>query len=158
MVQGQQCWQVRHLQLADIHWSKNQILFRALKRGKDSLLPLTDDVGKSLLDYLKKARPKRVCPYVFLTSCAPYHRLDQSSTISKIVCSYIVKARIDAPCKGSHALRHCFATRMVQAGHPLKSVADVLGHRRLSTTFIYTKVDFNALKQVALPWPQEVSR
>ena len=150
--------QVRHLQLADIHWSKNQILFRALKRGKDSLLPLTEDVGKSLLDYLKKARPKRVCSYVFLTSCAPYHRLDQSSTISKIVCSYIVKARIDAPCKGSHALRHCFATRMVQAGHPLKSVADVLGHRRLSTTFIYTKVDFNALKQVALPWPQEVSK
>ena len=150
--------QVRHLQLADIHWSKNQILFKALKRGKDSLLPLTDDVGKSLLDYLKKARPKRVCPYVFLTSCAPYHRLDQSSTISKIVCSYIVKARVDAPSKGSHALRHCFATRMVQAGHPLKSVADVLGHRRLSTTFLYTKVDFNALKQVALPWPQEVSR
>ncbi len=150
--------QVRHLQLADIHWSKNQILFKALKRGKDSLLPLTDDVGKSLLDYLKKARPKRVCPYVFSTSCAPYHRLDQSTTISKIVCSYIVKARIDAPSKGSHALRHCFATRMVQAGHPLKSVADVLGHRRLSTTFIYTKIDFNALKQVALPWPQEVSR
>jgi site-specific recombinase XerD len=110
--------QVRHLQLADIHWSKNQILFKALKRGKDSLLPLTDDVGKSLLDYLKKARPKRVCPYVFSTSCAPYHRLDQSTTISKIVCSYIVKARIDAPSKGSHALRHCFATRMVQAGHP----------------------------------------
>lgn len=150
--------QVRHLQLADIHWSKNQILFKASKRGKDSLLPLTDDVGKSLLDYLKKARPQRVCPHVFLTSCAPYHRLDQASTISKIVCSYILKARVDAPSKGSHALRHCFATRMVQAGHPLKSVADVLGHRRLSTTFIYTKVDFNALKQVALPWPQEVSR
>jgi integrase/recombinase XerD len=35
-------------------------------------------------------------------------------------------------------------------------VADVLGHRHLSTTFIYTKVDFNALKQVGLAWPQEV--
>jgi len=115
--------QVRHLQLADIHWSKNQILFKALKRGKDSLLPLTDDVGKSLLDYLKKARPKRVCPYVFSTSCAPYHRLDQSTTISKIVCSYIVKARIDAPSKGSHALRHCFATRMVQAGQSVHHIS-----------------------------------
>jgi len=45
---------------------------------------------------------------------------------------------------------------MVQAGHPLKSVADMLGHRYLSTTFIYTKVNFNALKQVALEWPGEV--
>lgn len=149
--------QVRNLQLTDIHWSKNQILFKALKRGKDSLLPLTDDVGKSLLDYLEKTRPKCACPDVFLTSCAPYHRLAQACTLTKIVRSYILKACINAPSKGSHALRHCFATRMVQAGHPLKSVADVLGHRCLSTTFIYTKIDFNALKQVALEWPQEVS-
>ena len=38
----------------------------------------------------------------------------------------------------------------------IKAVADVLGHRHLGTTFIYTKVDFNSLKQVALPWPKEV--
>jgi integrase/recombinase XerD len=46
---------------------------------------------------------------------------------------------------------------MVAKGHSLKEIADVLGHRHLSTTFIYTKVDFNALKQVALDWPEEVT-
>lgn len=148
--------QVRALQLTDIHWSMNQILFRASKGGKDSLLPLTVDVGKSLLDYLKKGRPKRACPDVFLTSRAPYHRLTRSNALSEIVRRHIVKAKINVPCKGAHALRHCFATRMVREGHPLKSIADVLGHRYLSTTFIYTKVDFNALKQVALEWPEEV--
>jgi site-specific recombinase XerC len=45
---------------------------------------------------------------------------------------------------------------MVAEGHPFKAVADMLGHRHISTTFIYTKVDFNALGQVALPWPGEV--
>jgi integrase/recombinase XerD len=148
--------QVRALQLTDIQWSKNQILFKALKHGKDSLLPLTEDVGKSLLDYLKKARPDCTCPEVFLTSRAPYHRLVRSNALSAIVCRYIIKSHVKVTSKGPHALRHCFATRMVQAGHPLKSVADVLGHRCLSTTFIYTKIDFNALKQVALEWPQEV--
>jgi len=147
---------VRALQLTDIQWSKNQILFKALKHGKDILLPLTQDVGNSLLDYLKNGRPAYACPDVFLTTKAPYHRLDHS-TLSGIVRRYILKAKIKGPSKGSHALRHCFATRMVQAGHPLKSVADMLGHRCLSTTFIYTKIDFNALKQAALPWPQEVS-
>jgi site-specific recombinase XerD len=44
---------------------------------------------------------------------------------------------------------------MVAEGHSLKAVADVLGHRHLSTTFLYTKVDFAALQQVALEWPQE---
>jgi site-specific recombinase XerC len=46
---------------------------------------------------------------------------------------------------------------MLHQGHSLKAVADVLGHRHFSTTFIYAKVDFNVLKQVALEWPQEVS-
>ncbi|MFQ5923811.1 MAG: tyrosine-type recombinase/integrase, partial [Anaerolineales bacterium] len=63
---------------------------------------------------------------------------------------------IDIPSKGSHAFRHGFATRMVAKGHSLKAIADVLGHRHLSTTFIYTKVDFHALKEVALEWPEEV--
>jgi site-specific recombinase XerC len=44
---------------------------------------------------------------------------------------------------------------MLQEGHSLKAVADVLGHRHLGTTFIYTKVDFNSLKEVALRWPKE---
>ena len=51
-----------------------------------------------------------------------------------------------------------FATRMVQQGHSLKAIADVLGHRHLGTTFIYTKVDFNSLKQVPLEWPEGVSK
>jgi len=47
---------------------------------------------------------------------------------------------------------------MLHKGHSLKEIADVLGHRHLGTTFIYTKVEFNALRQVALEWPQEVSQ
>jgi len=46
---------------------------------------------------------------------------------------------------------------MLHQGHSLKAIADLLRHRHLGTTFIYTKVNFNALKQVALEWPQEVS-
>ena len=69
---------------------------------------------------------------------------------------HIRKAGIEVSKRGVHAFRHGFASRMVNKGHSLKAVADVLGHRHLSMTFIYTKVDFNALKQVALDWPEEV--
>jgi len=148
--------QVRALQLADIQWPRNQILFKASKHGKGSLLPLTEEAGQSLLDYLKEARPQSSYPQVFLTCRAPYHPLGKCGTLSAVSQRYIQKASIDIASQGSHAWRHCFATRMVQSGHSLKAVADVLGHRHLSTTFIYTKIDFNALKQVALEWPQEV--
>lgn len=154
-VYGVRGGQVRGLCQTDVRWAENQILFRAMKGGKDSLLPLVPVVGESLLDYLKNARPQCSFPEVFLTARAPCHPLSASSSLSEIVRRRICAAGIDPPCKGSHAFRHAFATRMVAEGHPLKAIADVLGHRYLSTTFIYTKVDFNALDQVAMEWPGE---
>jgi integrase/recombinase XerD len=145
--------QVRKLELSDIGWSQDQILFRATKGGKDSLLPLTPHVGEALLDYLQNARPSTSRSEVFMTCRAPYKPLQG---LSEIVGRKIRMARVNAPCKGSNVFRHAFARRMVAEGHPFKAVADVLGHRHLSTTFIYTKVDFNALSQVPLEWPQEV--
>ena len=149
--------QVRALRLEDIDWAANEILFKAAKRGKDICLPLTPEVGESLLDYLQNARPACSCPEVFLTCRAPYRPLPNSSSLSAIVSSCIRTSGIDSPVKGAHAFRHRLASRMVQQGHSLKAVADVLGHRHLSTTFIYTKVDFNTLQQVPLEWPEEVS-
>ena len=148
--------QVRALRLKDINWAQNQILFKASKHGKDSLLPLTDEVGEGLLDYLQNSRPAYSYPHIFLTSRAPYHPLPRSSSLSAIADRRISAAGIQIPSKGAHAFRHCFATRILQKGHCLKAIADVLGHRHLGTTFIYTKVDFNALRQVALEWPEEV--
>jgi integrase/recombinase XerD len=149
--------QVRALRLTDIQWAQDRILFRAAKHGKDSLLPLTSEVGASLLDYLQNGRPYGCWPEVFLTCRPPYHPLPASSSLSEVVHRHIRAAGLQVRCQGSHAFRHGFATRMVAQGHSLKAVADVLGHRYLSTTFLYTKVDFNALNQVALDWPEEVN-
>lgn len=150
--------QVRALRLEDIAWAQNQILFKACKQGKDSRLPLTAEVGESLLDYLQNSRPPHSYPQVFLSCRAPYQPFVHSSSLSAIVERRIRAAGIELRSKGAHAFRHCFATRMLHKGHSLKAVADVLGHRHLGTTFVYTKVDFNALKQVTLEWPQEVSQ
>ena len=149
--------QVRALRLQDIDWATDRIFFKALKHGKDSLLPLASEVGQSLLDYLQNARPPSIYQEVFLTTRAPYHPLPNSSTLSVIVSRHICTAGIKSHSKGAHVFRHSFATRMLQKGHSLKEIADVLGHRHLGTTFIYTKVDFNALKQVGLAWPREVT-
>ncbi|MEA3275151.1 MAG: site-specific integrase [Pseudomonadota bacterium] len=152
---GVRSGQVRALRLDDIHWSENRILFRAMKNGKDACLPLTEAVGEALLVYLQQGRPAYVCPQVFLTTRAPYRPLRRSSNVAQIVRLYVREAGIDTPRRGAHAFRHGFATRMLRQGHSLKAIADVLGHRRLSTTFGYTKVDFNRLDEVALGWPQE---
>ena len=75
----------------------------------------------------------------------------------------LIRARSAAPSPGSrgatawtgtHVLRHTAATRLHRRGASLKEVADLLGHRSLDTTAIYTKVDLPALAAVALPWPE----
>jgi len=148
--------QVRALHLEDIDWVHNHILFKGSKGGKDSRLPLTPEVGESLLDYLQHSRPPCSSPQVFLTCRAPSHPLPHSSSLSSIVERHIRAAGVDSPHKGAGVFRHGFATRMLHQGHSLKAIADVLGHRHLSTAFIYTKVDYHALTHVALEWPQEV--
>lgn len=154
---GVRCGQLCALRLQDIDWERNQIFFKATKHGKDSLLPLTTTVGERLLNYLKSERPRGTGHHeVFLTCFAPVHPLP-AGNVSSMVHTYARSAGIPPPFRGAHAFRHGFAARMLQQGHPLKSIADVLGHRDLDTTFIYAKVDFNALTQVALPWPEEVN-
>jgi integrase/recombinase XerD len=150
--------QVRALRLEQVDWIRNQILFEPAKRGKASLLPLTPEVGEALLDYLRNSRPASRYPQLFLTTRAPYHPLPRSSSLAAIVSRRIQAVGMDIPHQGAHLFRHGFATRMLQQGQPLKAVADVLGHLHLDTTFLYTKVDFTSLRQVALDWPEEVLR
>ena len=156
---GVRAGQLGALRLKDIDWAQNQILFRAAKQGKDARLPLTPEVGQRLLDYLQHARPACPDPEVFVTSRAPIRPLlPRSNSLSAMVARRIRAAGIELPRCGAHAFRHGFATRMLQQGHSLKAIADVLGHRHLGSTFVYTKVDLHALRQVALEWPEEESR
>jgi site-specific recombinase XerD len=61
---------------------------------------------------------------------------------------------VKAAGKGTHALRHTLATRLLRAGANLKEIADILGHRSIDTTAIYAKVDLARLSTVGLPWPE----
>jgi len=148
--------QVRALCLGDINWAQSQIGFHPLKHGKETLQPLTDNVGESLLDYLQNSRPPSLYPEIFLTLRAPYRPLQYSTTLSEIIARNMRAAGSKSARFGAHAFRHGFASRMLEQGHPLKAIADMIGHRCLQTTFIYTKVDFQTLNQVALDWPEEV--
>jgi integrase/recombinase XerD len=80
------------------------------------------------------------------------------NTVSAVVVRALERAGVQSPLAGAYVLRHTVATRLVQRGASLKEVADFLGHRSLDTTAIYAKLDLPALRDVALPWPAEVTR
>jgi site-specific recombinase XerD len=54
---------------------------------------------------------------------------------------------------GAHQFRHALAIGMLRRGASLAEIGEVLGHRNPQTTTIYAKVDLDALRKLALPWP-----
>ncbi len=148
--------QVRTLRLEDIHWEQGFIRFAAFKQGKETIQPLTKEVGEFLLSYLLNARPKVVFPEVFMKVRAPYRPLCRNA-ISQIVRNSFLRAGLKAPSMGGHVFRHNFASRMLAEGNSLKTIADMLGHRHQETTFQYTKIDFLALNRVSMDWPEVTS-
>ena len=146
--------QVRMLRLCDIDWKRSEIRFPIMKYGKEVRMPLTPVVGESLCDYLQHGQPRSPRQEVFLSARPPFRPFRHPSMITRIVLSRAVAAGITSHTVGPHQFRHAFATRMLNDGRSLKTIADLLGHRRLQTAFIYTKVDFQNLSAVALEWPE----
>lgn len=94
-------------------------------------------------------------PPVFLRSRAPFDRLKSSSDICQIVKRALARAGIKTPSKGSHQFRHALATDMLRQGLSLTDIGQMLRHRGVDTARRYAKVDLDALRDVALPWPGE---
>ena len=149
--------QVRAWRLEDLDWARDQIRVPPLKRGKEVVEPLTPAVGNSLLDYLRHGRPAAHWREVFLTARAPYRPLASTGALSDRVAKHLAALGVTAPSTGTHTFRHAFATRMLRHGQSLKTIADMLGHRSMQSSAVYTKVDFKALRAVGLPWPEVTS-
>ncbi|WP_298138364.1 tyrosine-type recombinase/integrase [Acidiferrobacter sp.] len=151
---GVRIGQVRALKRSDIHWREQTIAFAPSKGGKPLVFPLAKPVAQALLAYFRRDRGDAPCEEVFLTLGARSGRpLGVHHHLGGALKTYYERAGIDAPVKGSHAIRHAVATRLLSRGASIKTIADILGHRHIDTTYIYTKVDLAQLRTLAQPWP-----
>jgi integrase/recombinase XerD len=146
--------EVVSLELDDIDWVAGQIHVRG-KNGQRHDLPLPADVGKAIVDYLRKSRPRNADRRVFLRDKAPIRGFSGPSGLGCVIRRSLKRAGIDSPTKGAHQFRHGLASEMLRGGASLGEIGEVLGHRHVQTTAIYAKVDLDALRTLALPWPGE---
>lgn len=144
---------VAGLKIDDIDWIEASIRFSG-KGHREVRLPLTQEVGDAILQYLQDGRPTVSDDHIFIRAKAPLRRLDSGSTVSRIVARAIRKAGVDTPSYGAHVLRHSAATAMLCQGVSLNGIAAVLRHRSIETTVHYAKVNIALLKEVAQPWPE----
>lgn len=149
---GLRASEVLALELGDLHWREGKIIVRGKGLIQDRL-PLPPDVGRAIALYLRKDRPRGSSRRVFLCRRAPQRGFAHPSSVTTIVARTLVQAGLAPATRGAHLLRHSLATTMVRRGASLSEIGQVLRHRSPNTTEIYAKVDFGALRDVAMPWP-----
>jgi integrase/recombinase XerD len=152
---GVRIGQVTALRLKDIHWADGTMDFQPNKGGRPLRLPLHPPVADALLAYIERDRGRLTFAEVFLTRPPNPHPFSVNNHFGPNLARYYRRAGLDGSFGGrAHAIRHAFATRLVEQGTPIKTIADLLGHRTIDNTFLYTKVDLPRLRQLARAWPQ----
>ncbi len=142
--------EVAKLMLDDIEWRAGTIVVRG-KGNCIERIPLPQDVGLRLAEYLEQARPvNSLGRAVFVRCVAPHHHLTPSR-VSTIVAD--AARRADLGRVHAHRLRHTAATQLLRTGASLPEIGQLLRHVRTETTAIYAKVDRNCLRTIARPWP-----
>jgi len=149
---GLRAGEVVALQLDDIDWANGELTVRSKKGDGWERLPLPVDVGRALASYLN-IRPPSPYRNVFVRGYAPYTPFVASGPVSVLVRKAIETAGVTSARTGAHIFRHSLATEMLRRGASLAEIGRVLRHRDPDSTAIYAKVDLQALRELAVPWP-----
>lgn len=147
---GLRAGEVAALQLDDVDWCAGELVVVG-KGRRSERLPLPVDVGEAITIYLRDGRPGTAQDRaLFQRVRAPHHGLTTGG-VTQIVVSAAKRSGLGQI--HAHRLRHTAATEMLRAGAPLAEIGQVLRHRQALSTAIYAKVDRQALRQLARPWP-----
>jgi len=155
---GMRVGDIRELRIENLHWDESRIDINQAKTGTSLSLPLTEEIGSAIIEYLRYGRPNVSNRVVFLRHNAPFEPFGFNNNLHQIITTYRQRAGIKLPdqCRrGMNALRHSLASRLLEAGAPLQDISNVMGHLSPETTRLYTKIDIDSLRKIALD-PEEV--
>lgn len=149
---GLRAGEVTTLTLEDLDWGAGLITVQG-KGGRRTQIPLPQEVGEAIANYLRNGRPRAASRCVFLRGRAPARSFRGPQAIGSVVKHALARAGIDSPRKGAHQFRHSLASQMLRQGASLAEIGEVLRHRSPQTTAVYAKVDLTSLATLALAWP-----
>ena len=136
--------ELSNIKLSDIDVKERSI--KTLGKGKKERIVFFGDYALSALEDYLKVRSKLIkesTDYLFLNS--------KGSQLKRASIEQIVDKRVREVCLTHHAsphtLRHTFATHMLENGADIRTVQELLGHEKLSTTQIYTHLSNDYLRQ-----------
>src|SRR5262249_15815025 len=119
-----------------------------------AILPLSDEVGAALLDYLRHGRQALPRREVFLRYRSPAGPIT-AKTVTNAFKDRARRSGLAIPFQGPHCLRHSLPVHLLRQGTPLKAIGDLLGHRTSEATCVYLRLHVDDLRDAALEVPTE---
>jgi integrase len=140
------------LTLDDIHWRDGRIRLCQSKTGQPLELPLTEQVGSAISDYLRQVPRYGAYRQVFLRLRAPGGAL-KSTAVTEAFQAWSKRSGLEIPFQGAQCLRHSYALHLLHHDLPLKTIGDLLGHRSPESTAVYLRLATDDLREVGLHIP-----
>ncbi len=140
--------ELANLKVYDIDAERGTVTIRQGKGRKDRVIPIGERALAWITKYVQDARLELLTGpddgTVFVNYLGVgFERLQ----LTTLVRNYLMKSKIGKT-GGCHLFRHTMATLMLENGADVRVIQEMLGHARLSTTELYTRVSINLLKQV----------
>ena len=136
--------EIVRLKIKDLDFENNLLIVRQSKSKKDRQTLIPKKLTKALKDSVQN---KNANDYIFESNRDG--RLTERS-VQKVFLKALKSAKIKKPAT-CHSLRHSFATHLLEKGINIRYIQELLGHKRLETTQIYTKVAGSRLKEIKSP-------
>lgn len=139
-----------NLKLSNFDWERKLITVAQEKTSHTIMLPLLNDVGWSIIDYIRNGRPNVDTDYLFIEHRAPYERFSSSGAISSIFTRRMHDAKLNivrGKRLGIHSLRHTLGTALLEKKTPLPVISQILGHQSIKSTETYIKTNIKGLRE-----------
>lgn len=139
---------ILNIKLKDIDWQNHKLNITQTKNKNLNVLPLSNEVGWAIIDYIKKSRPKCNNEYLFVKMKYPFDKMNSFTQFNQYFDKIDIENKTNK--KGIHNLRHSFATNLLNHDIPLSIISSTLGDTLETTSNTYLKVDIKSLSKCNL--------
>lgn len=132
------------LKIIDIDSKNKSVFIERAKGKKDRYVNLPESILAQLREYYLEFKPK-----VYLFE-GQYGGAYSTRSIQNIFKNALLNAGINKPV-GIHSLRHSYATHLLENGTDIRFIQELLGHRDIKTTLVYTQVSDPVIRKIESP-------
>lgn len=141
-----------NLRFSQIDWKNDQIILEQEKTGVTLCLPLLEDVGNAIMDYILDERPlaAKECPYVFVRRQAPFKKLESMYMVCSRLFNQADVQTVNRDSRGPHVCRYTLTQKLLLKKVPHQIITDTLGHVSKESDKPYLSMEEQMLRECPL--------